>query len=455
MRKTNLILTLLFAILFLNLLVPSASAYYTKSHLSWVINGFNEVNSPITNECRPYLNVVLDGNTGGDVPILHYPIYNTESSKITSYVYTHIIGAYTSCLQEAGSDIEKRCFCHGGYTHIIQDQFSHNKGGVVEVNLRKYFGNNYFAHMTIEKNFENKHMEYLAEKNSYSVTSGKLDYYNSIVGDAFFVTDSSGNLVPSKYLDLMKSMSGIDLSQDAMIFRNGYQGEGFYNTVYKDKISMPGWIKFIALGLFFLGAGMTFFVLYLGKTKWKWLSAITWIGFALVGAVLISSLFFNLPPSWKLISLIIQIPPLLKGWMFALFFGICSLFSLGLKGKARWITLSIFLLLAIGSLLFIGNNGYFSVTNSEVEYYDRLVQQATNEFLRTGNPNVIDASGLSYCLKYNSAGDCIEAVEGSLTKAETGFRVLFYFIFLPLNIIIQLWLLYKTLVPSRRKDGSN
>jgi hypothetical protein len=453
--KNKFFLLFLIGILFVSFAVPNASAFYTKSHLEWVIDGFDEVSSPITNECRPYLDIFLDGNTGGDVPVLHYPAFNREESKITSYVFTHIIGAYTACLQEAGSDVEQRCFCHGGYTHVIADQFSHNVGGLVEINLRKYFGNNYFAHMTIEKNFENKHMKYLAEQNKYAMTSGKLEYYNSIALNSLFTTDSSGNLVPSKYLNLMKSMSGIDLSQDAMIFRSGYQGEGFYNTVYKDKIGMPWWVQLLAFGLFFIGVAMTFFVIYLGKNNWKWISAIIWVLIALAGLLLISSILFNLPPTWKLITLIIEIPPMLKGWMFALFFGVCALFSLLAKGKIKWVLVTTFIVIAVLSWYFVGNNGYFSVSDVEVAYYDNLVRQATNEFLRTGNPNVIDASGLSYCVKYNSAGTCIENISGSLTKAETPFRIVFYFIFLPLNILIQLFLLYKALSPSRRKDGSN
>ena len=55
-----------------------------------------------------------------------------------------------------------------------------------------------------------------------------------------------------------------------------------------------------------------------------------------------------------------------------------------------------------------------------------------------------DASGLSYVDRNNVA------VKGALTRAETPFMFLFYLFFIPLFVVLNVWLIYKTFVPKRK-----
>jgi len=56
--------------------------------------------------------------------------------------------------------------------------------------------------------------------------------------------------------------------------------------------------------------------------------------------------------------------------------------------------------------------GYLSVSDSDISYYDKVVQEATNKFLETGNLQTDDNSGLSY---YDRSG---VFHQGALTNAE-------------------------------------
>ena len=84
--KNNYLIVLLLSLFLISFCIPNISAPFTKDHLAFTIDGFEEISSPITEQCRPYLDIVLDGNTGNDVPVLHY-----GDSKVTSYIFTHII----------------------------------------------------------------------------------------------------------------------------------------------------------------------------------------------------------------------------------------------------------------------------------------------------------------------------------------------------------------------------
>lgn len=374
----------LFFILLL-LVVPNSFAFFTKSHLFWSSKGFYEVDSSITQLCRPYLNIVLDGNTATDVPVLHY-----WDNEVTSYISTHTRGSgYDACMREAGTDVEMQCFCVGMGLHIVQDSFAHNPDGLVPTYLSKNFASNFFGHMVIEKSFENKHLEHVSKE--IQVTDGSLDYYNSIVLNSLFEeTGGSG-----KYFELIKQMSNLDIKADAQIFRSGYLGEGFYNTVYKDKLDFmritPTWFVAVIVSTIIFGFGLAFIFLKFGKTKWKWGLALEWGIFGIIGIVIISSVFMG--TTWKITTKVIEIPP-----------------SLGLM----------------------------KVSDSSLESYDKAVQDATNLFLKTGQIPYDDVSGLTY---YDKEG---KLVKGALAESEKPFK----FLLLPTIIILigllNLWLIKKT-----------
>lgn len=371
------------------LLSSNVSAFFTRSHETWMLNGLEQTDSSITSLCRNYKAEFLDGNTAADVTVLHY-----ADSKVTSYIFTHTRAGYTKCMEDAGSDPALRCFCYGVYLHNLQDSYSHLQGGVVEQTLKKYFGSNYMGHMTVERNFQSKHMQLLEDRNDYVISSGQLDYYDSISLNTLFE-----NGEPSKYLDALNNIAGIDLSNDAKIFRSAYQGEGFYNTVYKDKIALPSWFYIIAYGLIIVGILVTVLIIGLGRNKFKYFAAIFWILLAVFGVILLLSFYTG--SSWKITTFIIETPP--------------KFFN------------------------------YLGVTDASVKSYDKIIQDATNQFLTDGVFRIDDASGLTYCANTRTDGTCAKEIKGALTNAETGFNIVFYWLLTPLFVILNIWSIFRAM----------
>lgn len=381
----------IFPILLLVLTIIPSQAFFVKSHIAWTVDGFQTISSPITEKCRPYLNIVLDGDTGTDVGVLHYG--ETESA-LSSYIALHTKGAgYQNCLAEASTDIGKQCMCVGEALHIVQDSFSHLQGGVTEKYLKKFLGTNYFGHMTVERNFENKHMDLLTKRGDYSATSGQLEYYNGIVLNSLF-PEFGGD---EKYLQLLKDMSGISLENDARIFRSGYLGEGFYNSIYKDKVSLPYWTYLISIGAILLGFGLGILILFIGSSGWKYLTAINWLIIGIIGAIILFS--FVTGTTWRLTTFVIEVPPMF---------------------------------------------GYLKVSDTDVAHYDDIIQQATNQYLSEGVLNIDDATGLTYTDSKTG-----ELIQGALTKAETPFKVIWFVIILPLYLALNIFLLVKTFKRKR------
>lgn len=324
------------------LVISPVSAYFTKDHIFWSLNGFEQVNSPLTQQCSPYLDIVLDGNTASDVMVLHY-----FDDKVLSYVSTHTRGAgYLKCLEEAGSDIEKKCFCYGMGLHNIQDHFAHTEEGIVPEYISKYLSSNLFGHMVIEKNYQDKHQEFIA--NEPLVTSGQVDYYDTIILNSMFEETNGDN----KFFDLLVETTSLDrasIENDARIFRSGYLGEGFFSTVYQNKISLPYWAWGIGIGLLVIGLGIGGLIFFTGTTKTKWITGIIWIFIGLIGGLIIFS--FATGTTWKITNYVITAPAKL---------------------------------------------GYLSVSQSDIELYNNNIIDATNKFLETGNLPYDDNSGLSY-----------------------------------------------------------
>lgn len=397
MRNLNV---LVLSILVLSILsLSSVSAFFPQSHIAWTVDGFNTIKSPITDNCRQYLNVVLDGDNGADSGVLHY-----GGSLVTSYIYTHTLAGYKQCLIDAADEVDKQCFCHGMYLHIIQDSFSHNTNGnldgVVVAGLKQYAGSNYFGHMTLERDFENKHVEQMKKNGDYAITSGSLDKYNAIYLDTLLTSDGK----PSKYLAVINDIAGIDLSGDVKAIRSGYQGVGFYDSNAKNRYSLPAWAILIIIALLTVGLGMVILNLLYGSGGWKWISVLFWVVILSIGVIILISFFTG---------------------------GFWSLITKTLDTTAA--------------------TGYLSVSDKNVALYSKVVQDATNNFLQTGDTPIQDASGLSYCPKGEAtATGCNVKLVGYLDKAETPFKVVYYGVFMPLSIAIMVFLNYKSF---KKKNG--
>lgn len=364
--KSKLILSFVLTLFLLSF----ASAFFVESHTKWTLQGFGEVNSPITQKCEPYIDLVLDGDTSSDMGVLHYG----SNNLITSYIYPHTKGGHLSCLREAGADIEKQCFCYGNALHVIQDSYSHNENGIVTKTLKKYLGTNYFGHMSVERDFENKHMELIQKDDA--VLYSKITSYNGRLLNSLFPELGGDN----KFLLLANQVAGIDMTTDAKIFRSGYIGEGFYSTVYKDKVNLPYWAISIPIILIALSLVVIFILLRFGTTGWRWMTSFIWLLIMIVGIVIIVSFYTG--TTWKLTTFVIEIPPMF---------------------------------------------GYLSVSQQDIITYDNAIQQATNKFLETGELTIQDASGLSY-----TDASTGQKTVGELTKAERGSK----YIVLPLMLIV-------------------
>lgn len=385
MKKKILILFLLG--IFLVSSMQFSSAYFLRDHAYWDLKGFSEVDSAITSQCRPYLNIVLDGQHSADTMVLHY-----FDDKVQSYIGTHSRGSgYLKCLEEADNQ-EERCFCYGVGLHNVQDHFAHTEEGIVPQYLEKYFSTNIIGHMVIEKNYQDQHATLISGDSI--VTSGQLDYYDSIVLNSFF-PELGGD---EQYFELLNEMSGLNAKNDVAIFRTGYLGEGFYNTVYQDKVSLPYWAWGIGIGLLLLGFGVAGLIIWAGRTDWKWILVGVWIIIGFVGLLVVYSFFTG--TTWKITEVLITVP---------------------------------------------AKVGYLRVSQSDIQDFDQKVQMATNKFLETGELPYDDNSGLSF---YDRNG---VYHEGALTKAEKSF-IIPGLIFLSAFIYLNYWLIRRSFKnPSKKK----
>jgi hypothetical protein len=378
----------MFFLLILSLTLVSAS--YPQSHIGHALIGFEQVNSPIVQKCQPYLAITLDGDNGADVGVLHYG--SSDNKLLGSYIYPHTREGFNTCLREAGADPESYCHCIGQGLHIVEDSFSHNLGGYTQKCISKYLGSNYFSHMSCEQDFQTKLVELWTTEQKSIILNGQLSYYDSKYLDTLF-TETGGN---SKFLKLMNSVAGVDITNDAKVIRNGYQGQGFYNTVYKDKLNLPWWAWGVAIGLIIVGLGMMITMFIFANGKWKWVQIIEWGIIMLIGIIIAYSFFTG--TTWKITSFIVEVPT---------------------------------------------KFGLYTTNMNDVQYYDNQIQTAVNKFLTDGVLPVDDATGLSY---YDRTG---AFHKGALTQSETGFKWLWYGLIMPLFLFINIYGLYKAL--KRRK----
>jgi hypothetical protein len=394
MKSKQLFLIFSLPLFFLLFVIPT-DAYFTKSHEYWVLKAIeDEPDSMVAKLCGDRPEFLTSGNTINDVPVLHY----NDRDQVKSYIFLHQRQSYIKCLNEAGTDVNKKCLCYGG--HNIGDGLAHLDDGIVVKYLKKYLGSNLLYHAAIESDYEKKHMKYLEKKGDSLITSGKLEFYDDRVLDVFF-EETGGN---SEYLEIYSRLSGLsfdEFKRDAQIFRSGYQGEGFYSTIYDEKITLPSIFYIFAIGLMVLGLGSIIIILVLGikfpTTKWKYL--------------------------FILLSLIV------------LFIGSMLLISLITGNTWDWIRLSLTLV-------------PIKISDADVALYDDLNLKDHKEFFRTGVMPDDDVSGLSF---YDSEG---RFHEGALSNAEKPFNYLMIFVIAPLVLLFYTFLLYKIFKVKKKEKST-
>ena len=393
--KKNILILLVFSLVLLTIL-PQTSAFFTRSHEYWILKALeDEPSSMVAKLCGDRPDLLIDGNTGNDITIIHY-----TDDKVQSYIFLHQKFSFDKCLQEAGSNKEKQCLCFGSGTHQIGDGNAHIKDALVPKYIRKYFSSNLVGHMAIEYDYEIKHMK-LIEDDSV-VTSGQLDFYDSRVLDNFF-TETGGN---DEYIELYSTLSGLSFQEfkgDAQIFRSGYTGEGFFNTVYNEKIQLPSIFWIISIGLIIIGAGVAILLILLPffgvqMTIWRFIIVGIYLFVALVGTLLIVSLMLG--TTWEWVRLSLNVVPI-------------------------------------------------SISDADVQYYNDVNLRDHKEFFRTGRLVNDDVSGLDY---QNSATGAL--VEGELGKAETPFKWFMILIIAPLFALVNIFLFYKTFKVKVNKKGA-
>jgi len=391
MNQKTLILTLLFSI-FIFSLVPPVDSYFTRSHEYWVLKTLeDEPDSLVAKLCGDTPELLLDGNTGSDIFVLHY----TDSNKVKSYIFLHQKASFDRCLEEAGTDTTKKCICYGIGSHSVGDGNAHIEMSVVPKYIRKFFTSNLVGHMAIENNYEIKHMDLI--KDESIVTSGTLEFHDANALNTFF-EETGGS---SENLEIYSELSGLSFSEvqtDARIFRAGYVGEGFYNTVYNEKVSLPSlfWIIGIIPTIVGLLGALILIIFFRNTTRWKWILIGTFMIMALVGILLLTSLYFG--TTWEWIRLSLSIIPI-------------------------------------------------KVSDADVKLYNEINLESHKDFFRTGVLVNDDVSGLSY---YDKQG---KFVEGELGKAEVPFKFFMVLGILPLFILFYIFLFYKTFIVKPKKGS--
>ncbi len=385
-KKLFVISGLLVCILCMSL----SSAFFLKSHEYWTLKAFKETSSPIKTMCADRLTQMMDGNTAADVPVLHY--YDED---VFSYISTHTRGVgFQECLTEAGSDIDLKCFCYGIGLHNVQDHYSHTLNGIVSKYLKKYWASNLPGHMVVEKDYEVKHMQYLRDQ--ADPYYDEIEFYDSRVLDHFFI-ETGGE---EKYVKLMNSVTGLDIENDLNLFANGYKGQGFYDTVYKEKLKLPWWFWGIGFGAVIIGLGMTLLILITGRTWWRVLAMLPWLILLILGILVLVSFLMNSTWQW---------------------------FEYGLRIPAKL--------------------GYLSVGMEDVELYNNLIIAESKYFLETGVLKFDDNTGLSYEDRDGTWQD------GALITAETKFKFIFLPIIATLFILLNVFLLVKTYRGGKKMKG--
>lgn len=394
--RNKLIFSIVFGIILLSFILPLTSAFFTREHLYWTAKGFEEVNSPITQFCKGKLDIILDGNTMADVPVLHY--YDEEWK---SYLSTHTKGiGYTECLQEAGTDPDLICLCYGVALHNIQDHYSHTEGGLTPKYLTSSFTPNFAGHMVIEQNYEDNFIKLKTEEEDPMISSNQLELYAQTILNSFLSSDIEQS---SKYIKLANQVTGLQLESDIVVFSQGFKGEGFYDTVYGEEVTLPKNYFYIAYALLIGGFGLALLLLVLAIKYGRWtyglLLIIPFLILGILGSIVLIS--YSQESVWKVVVGGLRVPTTL---------------------------------------------GLLTVTDEDVNYYDDIIQRQTKLFYETGELPFEDNTGFDY---KDSSG---RQIKGALMKAQTGFT---YIVLPVISILLGIYvtlLFYLTFLRGKKKS---
>lgn len=383
MKKLYLSLIVCLALL---ITLSSVSAFFTPSHLYWSLKTMeaDSTSGSLGDVCKERYNIVLDGNTAADVFVFHY-FENRQTTQFLAYSSTHAKGSgLDQCLTLAGTDLDLKCFCYGMGFHEVQDQFSHNDGGLVAVYLKKYMLPNLGGHITIENDYTIKHIDSL--KADSIVSSGELDNYNNIALQTL--------LDDPKYITLLSELTGFNeegIKNDINTFAYGYRGKGFYSTV-SPHLALPA--QFWMIGIIGILAG--FFI-----------------------PIILLWLFIKKKLNLWIIPLII---------FYTIIFVIALSLLISLVNNSTWTLIKFY-----SSLL------PARVSTGDVSYYDTQALSASAEYARTLIQQYDDSTGLSYIDRYGMKH------VGAIDQAQQPFNYIVFPILLGLFVVINLVLIFMSL----------
>jgi len=311
---------LLFSIiLVITILSISVNAQFTPEHEFETIYSCQNGHGAIVDQCcGTNMQLLIDGDAGADIFVVHYVDPNT----VGSYIATHTRGNYLNCLQWAGTDKDLQCYCYGMGLHQSQDILFHTNfngtNGLVPTYLQRTFSSNLGGHMAIENDFDIKFQDYY--KSDPILSSGQLKIADNGLFTKTMLLNVNCNTLTgtNKFLELSVKISGLTLSQvrqDACTFSVGYKGNGFKDTAYgNNKLNLPtSWwlvaVVLVIIGLF--GIFAVYFIPRLLNKQPNWWIIFYYIlfGFLTILAILLLlSMIFNF--SWLLVRTAVSFLPI-------------------------------------------------------------------------------------------------------------------------------------------------
>lgn len=347
-------------------------AHYPEVHVKMTLDALKTkgINTIIFNECKENLRECIAGNLAADSTVVYYFV----SKDRINYFGTHSASMYINCLKLAGSDVKERAICHGVALHHMQDVTSHgiiNKEGYTSICIKEYYLTNLLLHPICER---------IVEK---AITEGSdnADEIISYTSGAYDILEEH-----PEYVDLLSKSAKVDLSEPikvvgANLKKTGADvtGESYWN-IYGKQYNFPTYYYYFPIIIFF-------------------------------ASIICMMLVFKYTSGWAkaLLLLILLLPIIFAGLMvWFLAFDPGGAFS-SFNGV-------------------IDKFGGWFITIDNQDNFIREGMANTIMFLKTGNLEIKDATGLSHYEGNNF-------IEGTLNKAEAAnstirWAILFIFLFI-------------------------
>lgn len=273
------------------LLIPSTLAWMPENHAYYTISQFREVSSPITRLCEGREAQIMFGNSGADVPVIHYLENNLEG-----YKGTHSRGIYTKCLELAGSDTDLKCVCYGIGLHLIQDKTSHYE--FVPTYIKKYFGSNVLIHPIVEINAREQTMNRLESNPNPDLSVTEIRDIAKYALNLFYEDE--------KYYRIFEQSTGLDMRTDFAMVDSALKGEKWADEVYGKQVNLPNFYWFVSIGIALAGIIWLVLTFVLARNKLAILSYILGGMIFAFGLLLVISL--STGQSWIWYSTIAKVP---------------------------------------------------------------------------------------------------------------------------------------------------